>query len=180
MFVRVLSPSRLVLGADPLQPSLAIDLSLEKVGKYQPDDALEISNHSSVSSVPSLGASRITRRTGDYWFEIKGRRTDCGSLRQLLAQGLCALEEARPGTLEKLSHIKPRSRRIVARDPNALFDKERLVRYAARLMNGWWFGTNNSADETNVWLERACSCAGLKWDDDFKTSLTPTLEDLIA
>jgi len=38
-------------------------------------------------------------------------------------------------------------------------------------MDGWWYGTNNSAGETNAWLERACSCSGLAWREDFKTSL---------
>jgi hypothetical protein len=97
----------------------------------------------------------------------------------LLAEGLRAFEAAKPGTLEKLPHIKPRSRRIVSRDPKQLFDKPHLAKdYAEKLNDDWYFGTNNSAMETNTWLQRACSCAGLLWDKDFKTSLTPTIEDL--
>ena len=32
--------------------------------------------------------------------------------------------------------------------------------FGEQLGNGWWYGTNNSAQETKAWLERACSCAG--------------------
>jgi hypothetical protein len=69
----------------------------------------------------------------------------------------------------------------VARDPKLLFDKEHLARdYSEKLRNGWFFGTNNSAHETNTWLQRACEIAGLAWDKDFKTSMTITLDDIIA
>jgi len=72
--------------------------------------------------------------------------------------------------------IKSRTRRIVARDPSHLFDKQHLSEdHSERLIDGWWYGTNNSASQTRAWLQRACSCAGLKWGDDFKTSLTPTI-----
>jgi hypothetical protein len=37
-------------------------------------------------------------------------------------------------------------------------------------MEGWWYGTNNSALETNRWLRQACALAGLTWDKDFTTS----------
>jgi hypothetical protein len=64
----------------------------------------------------------------------------------------------------------------VARDPSHLFDKQHLSEdHSERLIDGWWYGTNNSASQTRAWLQRACSCAGLKWGDDFKTSLTPTI-----
>lgn len=100
-------------------------------------------------------------------------RVECGSLRELLGESLKALEGARPGTLDKLSHIKPKSKRIVSHDKKALFDSEHLSEeYGAKLLNGWWYGTNNSAQETNTWIERAAGCAGLKWGKDVRTSIT--------
>src|SRR5438876_11413595 len=97
---------------------------------------------------PEAGDSKTSRRSGDCWFEIKGRRIDCRSLKELLSGGLRALEEARPDTLEKLSHIKPRTRRIVARDPKQLFDREHLAElHSEPLIDGWSYGTNNSAAE---------------------------------
>jgi hypothetical protein len=80
---------------------------------------------------------------------------------------------------ENIFLVKPRSRRIVARDPKLLFDRDDLAKnYAEKLNEGWFFGINNSANETNSWLERACSCAGMTWGQQFKTSLTPSIDDL--
>ena len=50
--------------------------------------------------------------------------------------------------------------------------------YAEKLKDGW-STARNSANETNTWLERASSCAGLKWDTEFKTSITPSLDMLL-
>jgi len=33
--------------------------------------------------------------------------------------------------------------------------------YSENLIDGWSFGTNNSADETNSWLKRACELCGV-------------------
>jgi hypothetical protein len=114
-----------------------------------------------------------------YWFEIKGKRTECGSLKELLAEALKALERTKPGTLNNLSRMRGRSRRIVALDPSQLFDRPDLAKkYAEKLVNGWYFGTNNSAEQTNVWLQRAAECAGLAWGKDLMANLAPTLEEL--
>jgi hypothetical protein len=186
MHLRVLSSNRLALGVDPLQPTHVIDLSKERVCPFNAAELAKVVDHHAASSAVEaqqtfLNSSKMTRRSGDYWFEIKGHRVECASLKQLLSETLCILEQKWPGTLEKLSQIKARSRRIVAHDPKYLFDREHLTkRYSERLIPGWWFGTNNSAEQTNAWLERACSCAGLKWGDDLKSSLTieASIDDL--
>jgi hypothetical protein len=184
MYLRVLSSTRLAVGADPLNPSVVIDLAKEKIAPFAeeplkaPEPALA-ANGGSTAKPDDVAGWRSSRRGGEYWFELNGKRSEFHALRDLLAGGLRALEEARPGTLEKLSHIKPRSRHIVARDAKDLFDKDHLAKhYAAKLCDGWYYGTNNSANETNTWLERASSCAGLKWCAEFKTSITPTIDDL--
>ena len=177
MYLRILSSTRLAVGTDPLNPSAVIDLAKEKVVPFS-DEATKVpepvpaANSGWTSNPDDVPGWRSSRRGGEYWFELNGKRSEFHSLRDLLAGALRALEKVRPGTLEKLSHIKPRSRRIVARDPKDLFDKERLAKeYAEKLTDGWFYGTNNSANETNTWLERACSCAGLKLGTEFKTSL---------
>ena len=167
MYVRVVSGNRLALGNDPVNPTFAIDLSKEAVipfGNAEAPIPQEPPPH-------SVGA-RASRRSGDYWIELLGKRADVGSLRELLAEGLRSIETAQPGTLEKLTHIKPKSKRI-AHDKKMLFESEHLSdEYADQLMTGWWYGTNNSAQETDTWLERACGCAGLKWGKDLRTSLS--------
>lgn len=175
MYVRVLGAG-LALGVDPFQPTHLIDLSKEMTGPYRPTepetDFEQVGAAVMQSTTPGQAAPKLTRRSGDYWFELNGHRFEQNSLKELLSEGLRALEQKRQGTLEKLSHIKPRSRRIVARDPKQLFEREHLTKeYSEKLIDGWWFGTNNSANETEAWLVRACQCAGLTWGEDFKTSL---------
>ena len=168
MYVRVQSDSTLVLGTDPLKPSKVIDLSGESVAPYATSGAAG----SQPSKVTRRADVRPGRRSGDYWFEVEGERVWCGSLKELLAKALLRLERIRPGTLDNLSRIRGRNRRIVARDPDGLFTKPHLVQdYAETLGNGWYYGTNNSARETNVWLKRASECATLEWDTEFRTSL---------
>jgi hypothetical protein len=175
MFLQVLSATRLGIGPDPLKPVAVIDLAREKIVSLS-EEPLKAPEPAQPAGTDDLDGRRSSRRGGEYSFELNGKRSEFHSLRDLLAEGLRALEKARPGTLEKLSHIKPRSRRIVARDPKELFDKGHLAKkYADKLSDGWYYGTNNSGDETNAWLERACSCAGLKWGEEFKTSLGRTL-----
>lgn len=152
----------LALGTDPTNPTMAIDLSVEAIIPYprnfQPTPPSTI---------------RAARKSGDYWMELRGRHQEFGSLRDLLAGSLHAIEEVAPGTLEKLSRIKPRSKRIVSQDRRLLFDAPELVeKYSVPLVDGWWYGTNNSADETRTWLERACGGAGLELGKDFRTSLS--------
>lgn len=155
---------RLALGTDPTNPSVAIDLSVEAIVPFRRD-------------LPAMPPStiRASRKSGDYWVELRGQRQEFGSLRDLLAGSLRAIEQIAPGSLEKLSQIKPRSKRIVAHDRTLLFDSPDLAeKYSVRLMNGYWFGTNNSTDETRTWLQRACNCAGLEWGSDFRSSLELT------
>jgi hypothetical protein len=111
----------------------------------------------------------------------KGKRTECRSLKELLALALLSIEKAAPGTFHKLTHVKPRSRRIGARNPKDLFDKQHLAKdYAEKLgKEGWYFGTNNSAAETGNWLQPASEIAGLKWGEQFKTSLMLTTDDFV-
>jgi hypothetical protein len=114
----------------------------------------------------------MSRATGKkYSLDIEGHRIDCVSLKDLLARGLTAFEKYKPGTLDRLSRIKLRTKRIVARDRDQLFDQaklsdkysERLSEYAEHLSEVWWFGTNNSRAETEAWLKRGCKEAGLQW-----------------
>jgi hypothetical protein len=174
MYVRVAN-NRILLGADPLNPTFVVNLSKEAVESYGNSAITKaevpLSRPDAEAQSLNENTSRLPRRTGHYWFELKGRRIGCKSLKELLATALRHIEHLTPGMLENLTNIKLRSKRIVARDRNHLFDREHLAKdYSERLMPGWWYGTNNSAKETEAWLRRACGAGGLKWDDDFKAS----------
>jgi hypothetical protein len=169
MYVRVVSGNRLALGNDPMNPTVSIDLSKEAFGPYKKESKAQAVEESQSQA----NSVRATRRSGEYWIELHGKRFEFGSLRELLGQSLRSIEAERPGTLEKLSQIKPKSKRIVARDKKLLFDSEHLSdEYGEDLMTGWWYGINNSSQETSTWLKRACGCAGLKWGKDFRTNLS--------
>lgn len=160
LLVRVLNATRLSLETDTFQQVSIIDLAEEKV----------IPGNSPIE-IPAP-APKASRKSGKYQLVAFGETVDTYSLKDLLSAGLQALETAKPGTLEKLSKVKKSTKRIVAQSPSDLFDTPGLSEtYSQKLMDGWWYGTNNSAQETNAWLERACEAAGVKWGKDFSTSL---------
>lgn len=175
LVVSVISASRLALGKDPLHPTVAIDFSREAIAPYEPAKAKTNGIADAAvarTQVEAPTVSRKPRRSGSYWFQLLGTRMEFGSLRDLLRASLLEIEKARPGSLEKLSHIRPRSKRIVANDKKLLFADEAMSdEFGEQLGDGWWYGTNNSAQETRAWLERACSCAGVTWGIDFETNV---------
>ncbi len=165
-YVQVQSKSLLAVGADPLNPTHVIDLTKESIrpisGQVTPPDP---------ETPPAPTPRRASRRSGKYSIEIKGNMTECVSLKEVLAEGLKAFEIIRPGTLDELTKIMPRSKRIVSRDPKQLFKNPEMVRmFSEKLVDGWWFGINNSAAETLTWLRRGADIAGLEWGKDGKTS----------
>jgi hypothetical protein len=176
--VRVLTPRTLSVENNKFQQIAVLDLAKEQV--------IDTANSSAALSkiVPAalppekasapvnLGyTERKTRKSGKYEVYILGVFTESGTLKEALAAGLMALEQARPGTLERLSRIMGNTKRIVAKDRAALFSRHDLViKYSERLDKTWWYGTNNSSKETESWLEKACDCAGLKWGTEVKVS----------
>lgn len=90
-----------------------------------------------------------------------------GSTTQMLVEGLNLIEEARPGTLEKLSQRKKQSKRPVAKTRAGLYDVEHPVSHSTQLRSGWYVGTNNKAAEARGVLRQAVEIAGLDWGTDF-------------
>jgi hypothetical protein len=168
MNVRILTSNQLAVGADPLNPSLVIDFTKEAVRPFKQDNAKE----KPLEEKPAVThTQRTSRQTGRYLLDFMGSTTECRSLKELLGQGLRELEKYQPGLLKQLSAIKPRTKRIVAREPSQLFDQSDLSeKYADQLVDGWWYGTNNSADETRTWLKRGAELANLIWDKDMSVS----------
>jgi hypothetical protein len=90
-----------------------------------------------------------------------------GSTTQMLIHGLNLIEDAWPGTLEKLSARKKQSKRPVARTRAELYDVEHPDSHSAQLKNGWYVATNNKAAEARGVLRQAVEIAGLVWGVDF-------------
>ena len=186
-YVWIMSNDRLGIGVEQFQPTKIIRLSKERMEEFAEDTQ---SPHAAPTSAPNVPAAlaptsakppaRVNGGKGKYWFELFGQRSECASLKDVLAGTLRGLERERTGTLEKLSEIKgERGKIVIAKDRRALFETQELVDKSSVWLEGeWWFGKNNSRPETVKWLKRACNCAGVKWGEEFKTSLTePTSED---
>jgi hypothetical protein len=167
-YVQIDDEGRLTLGTAPMTASHWIDFETETVLPIGSEVSLpRVAEFSEVST----RRSRLGRRSGAYWVEVKSKRIECSSLKEGLATALREIEAIRPGTLEALSLIKPRSKRIVSKERSGLFDQPDLSeKYAEPLVNGWWYGTNNSAQETTAWLMRACQIAKFLWNSDIKVS----------
>ena len=155
--------NRLAIGPNPVSTSVH--------SRFGVGENSEVNPHTDDAAVENR--VRMPRRSGSYSFEIFGRQITCRSLKELLAEALIQLEDLRTGTLDKLSHEMPRTKRIVARNASDLFPgKPNLSRrYSERLIDGWYYGTNNSAAEVEAWLKRAVLCADLTWAVDFKLHL---------
>lgn len=158
--VRVVDDQHLSLETDTFQQISVIDLANEKI----------VSGGISVEAPIRL--PKVARKSGKYQLTAFGKTTEIHSLKDLLKAGLIALEKQYPGTLDKLAKIKTTTKRIVARNPADLFDTPGLSEeYGMKLNDNWWYGTNNSKQETNAWLKRACECAGIEWGKNFSTNL---------
>lgn len=168
MSITVVNNTQLGLGLNPFQPTHLIDLAEEKVrviGAPTSDDSLR-------PAVQTEPPPRLSRQTGRYLLDVRGETIVCVSLKDMLGKGLRKIEELKPGTLLKLEAVKGRTKRIVARDPKKLFEQDILTeKYSEKLMEGWWYGTNNSAGETTKFLRHGCDLAGLVWGKDISTSL---------
>jgi hypothetical protein len=167
---------RILLGENPLHPDLEIDFGSDKISAR---DTSAINGTQAGIGQPkpqepnaaqSLGFR--TRVRGAHWFVLLGERSECRSVKDLFLSALKSLETKRPGTFEKLSHVKKRTKRIISRNRTALFEKQHLVEdYSLQIADGWWVGTNNSSQEVESWLRQAIECAGLQWGRDFTCSL---------
>jgi hypothetical protein len=180
MYVTIAGTDRLAVGVDPLSPTTDIDFFQEAVRansqrslEGRPISTSDEHGTDQIRQMPfAASAQRRGRNLGAHWYALNGNRTECRSVKELLIDGLRSIEAEYPGTLDKLSRLKKRTKRIVARERNDLFDQKHLIAdHSEQLMRGWWVGTNNSSSETEAWLKQAVSCAGLIWGKEFQTSL---------
>jgi hypothetical protein len=170
--VQIVDRARLAVGAGSMAGISIIDLATESIESAKSARTFARNYPAKSKKRDEFAVSRLKAPAGKYLLQVGDEVSEHSSLKELLAAGLSVLEMLSPGTLEKLSAIKPRSKRIVARNRNDLFESNALAaQYGERLNTVWWFGTNNSSQETNSWLRRGCEMASLKWGSEFNTSL---------
>ena len=120
------------------------------------------------SRSPARPARVGGRSSGEFELEVRGRPYKVHSLKQVLAEGLIAVEAVRPGTLEALSRERARSKRVVAKKRDDLYENSELQRFSVEIAPGWFMATNNSEAETIKFLRKAVELAGLTWNVDVR------------
>ena len=111
---------------------------------------------------------RVSERPrGKYRYHLLGKERAADMLREMLVDVLRQLAARDPRFLQSYSEGQGRSRRFLARNPEAIHPGRRdLCHYTAEVCGGWWVGTNYSRVDVRRLLRAACEVAGLKWGVD--------------
>jgi hypothetical protein len=148
----------LVIGSFP-QPEMRFDFANEKLVSAKPKNSKEKKVISFLSKAKRVG-EKFDLETEDAIYKF-------GSNTQLLIEGLNIIEDKYPGTLEKFSTWKGRSKRPVARNREDLYDVPHPITHSAELKSGHFVATNNKGLESREFLREAAQIAGLEWGRDF-------------
>lgn len=145
----------LSIGSDPSAPEFIVDFAKETlvpigraVATSEPPEPTILPNHAG-------------RRTGRFRAAVEDRMIVAQSAKTLLIGTLAHIEMIRPGTLEKLASEKGRTKRIVSRNRDDLYEDPGLRNLSELIDGGWWVATNNSFEEIAKFIGRAAFHAGL-------------------
>ncbi len=112
------------------------------------------------------GGSKVSSIVG---FELEGSRRDCRSGIKTIGE---ILREFQRRDYTFMSRFAPsaigRNRRLVAENPNEIYDNPNLQGKVFNLGNGWWLATNISTDTIKKSVILACKAANV----EFGTQLT--------
>lgn len=158
----------LILGTQLGEPRFAVDFAHQALadassvedhaGAGGPENAAKASPPKQIVESADAGG----RRTGNFALILEDRIYPAKSQRELLRVALQSIERVRPGTLEKLSADRGRTKRPIARDREHLYTDPNLAKYAQEIEGGWWIATNNSYPEVEKYIKRAGFHAGLE------------------
>lgn len=163
----------LAVGADMGRPQYVVDFVTERLRKERRREAktdLAVGPHPAAANQDLMDSPGLVevqpfgvhgRRTGNLALVLEGEITPVRSYKELLCAGLQMIERVRSGTLEKLSAEKGRTKRVVARRPDLLYENSQLTKHAIRIEGDWWVATNNNRWEVEKYLRRAAFHAGL-------------------
>lgn len=160
LHLKVLDDRRLALFSEWVALQAVIDLGSESIQKGVADEPL--------ATRPTPFGPRVVeidfhaeRTSGPCHAEFDSVRIPARSQKELLIRSFMYLEDAFPGTLERLSHVKRRTKRIVSETVGELYERPHLSRYATRILDRWWVATNNKSDEVRDWIRIAARLAGV-------------------
>jgi len=156
----------LVAGTYPL-PKARFDFATERFVEIESRNSVLKEGSSSVFKKRISLLGEAPKMGQNYEIETMDAIYRVGSATQLLIQGLNIIEDKYPGTHEKLSTRKKRSKRIVARDRSNLYDVPHPDSHSMKLKSGFYVATNNKATEALGFLRDAAETAGLQWGSSF-------------
>ena len=106
-------------------------------------------------------SNKAARKTEKITLEFSDLDLVCGSAKQALLEGMDEIERRQPGTLDKVSRVKGRSKRPVHREREELYDLPTQQRYSERIKSGHWVATNNKRNEALDVLELTANVANI-------------------
>ena len=106
-----------------------------------------------------------TRNRGSWTVTIAGKQTQVGSLSAAYQRLLLGLAERDTNFLERFSKIRGRTRRFVAKQPEALYENSvhLAADFAKPLIDGWYFDTNLSLQQIAQRAKAAAEVSGLRY-----------------
>ena len=144
--------------------------------RQNPQESLDaiIARHSAsepAASQPKMPAEKSDTLTalpfGRYKVALLGEHFKVLTLADALMETLRRLHDLDDTILDKLSHEGGRTRPVVAHTPADLYPgRSDLRKYARRLPNGWWVGTNYSSNDVKRIFRIICRVTGLNYGED--------------
>ena len=123
----------------------------------RPSKRQSVASHEPQPASPKPRGNKI-RIVG---FVLGNERAETGSAIATLAEVIKKFARNDSSFMERFSESTVgRTRRVVARTPTALFERDDLVeKYSEDLGNGWWLGTNRATATVRRNIEVACRLA---------------------
>ena len=120
-------------------------------------------------SVPSPMPPGPKGRATINGFVFRQQRVVCKSAIDTLEEILKTFQRQDSGFMERLAQkAVARTRRLLARHQDDLYDDDRYVKRSRRLENDWWLGTNYGVESIRRHIKTACGVAGIKFGEELK------------
>ena len=122
-----------------------------------------------VQSVPSPTPPVPKPRATINGFVFRQRRVVCKSAIDTLEEILKTFQHQDSGFMERFAQkAVGRTRRLLARHQDDLYDDDRYTKRSRRLENDWWLGTNYGAESIRRHIKTACGVAGIKFGEELR------------
>lgn len=128
------------------------------------DSSISQSDRPKVTKRSSVNFDRNKKIVG---FTLYGESTETQFGNRALAELLVKFQDMSHEFMDKFaSQTKGRTRRLVAKSRDDLYDQSDLVDFSLDLKNGWWLGTNISTSQVRRHIKTACQIAGVKFGSE--------------